>query len=191
MHPSSPTCLAPTFQIYILGLGNLMRTDDALGMLTTRLLETDPRLPGDITVIEGGTLGLDLLGRIDDATHLLVLDAVDVGAAPGTLVRFAGSDVAKLPTSKSVHLMGLSDLMNVMRLMGVPEKVTVLLGVQPDNTDWGTELTPHVEAAQQDLVEAAFRQIEEWKGGEGPAGRSQAGDYPLSAVEQQSLLPYA
>jgi hydrogenase maturation protease len=115
-----------------------------------------------VTVIEGGTLGLDLLGRIDDTTHLLVLDAVDFGAVPGTPMRCAGEDVAKLPTSKSVHLMGLSDLINVMRLMDLPEIEMVLLGVQPDNTEWGTELTPAVAAVQQDLVEATLRQIARW-----------------------------
>lgn len=155
------TTTRPT-RICILGLGNLMRTDDAVGMLTTRLLEADPRLPSDVTVIEGGTLGLDLLGRIDDTTHLLVLDAVDFGAVPGTPMRCAGEDVAKLPTSKSVHLMGLSDLINVMRLMDLPEIEIVLLGVQPDNTEWGTELTPAVAAVQQDLVEATLRQIARW-----------------------------
>jgi hydrogenase maturation protease len=77
-------------------------------------------------------------------------------------MRCAGEDVAKLPTSKSVHLMGLSDLINVMRLMDLPEIEMVLLGVQPDNTEWGTELTPAVAAVQQDLVEATLRQIARW-----------------------------
>ena len=156
--PTRPT------RICILGLGNLMRTDDAVGMLTTRRLEADPRLPADVMIIEGGTLGLDLLGRLDYATHMIVLDAVDFGADPGTTIRCEGEDVARLPTSKSVHLMGLSDLMNVMRLMDLPEIEIVLLGVQPDNTEWGTELTPAVAAVQKDLVEATLQQIARWSG---------------------------
>jgi hydrogenase maturation protease len=93
---------------------------------------------------------------------MIVLDAVDFGAEPGTTMRCEGKDVARLPTSKSVHLMGLSDLMNVMRLMDLPEMEIVLLGVQPDNTEWGTELTPAVAAVQEDLVEATLRQIARW-----------------------------
>ncbi len=85
-----------------------------------------------------------------------------MGAASGTLVRFAGQEVAALPTSKSVHLLGLSDLINVLRLMDGPPTEIVLLGVQPESTDWGTALTPAVEAAQGDLVEAALKQIALW-----------------------------
>ena len=78
------------FLIALLGLGNLMRTDDAVGMLTLRRLEECGRLPPEVRVIEGGTLGLDLLDSLRGISHLLVLDAVDTGAAPGTLKRFEG-----------------------------------------------------------------------------------------------------
>ncbi len=150
-------------RISLLALGNLMRTDDAVGMLTATVLQESGRLPGTIEVIEGGTLGLDLLGMLDDTTHLLVLDAVDFGAAPGTRRSFRGEELARLPTSKSVHLLGLSDLMNAMVLMDAPAMEIVLLGVQPESTDWGTVLTPKVEAAQSGLIEAALEQIGRWE----------------------------
>jgi hydrogenase maturation protease len=149
-------------QIRVLGLGNLMRTDDAIGMLAARRLADDDRLPPGIEVIEGGTLGLDLLHAIHGISHLLVMDAVDSGVAPGTVTQFSGDELAGLPTSKSVHLLGFADLMDVLRLMEASPTEVILLGVQPDSTDWGTELTPAVAAAQPDLVEAALRQIAQW-----------------------------
>ena len=82
------------FRIGLLGLGNLMRTDDAVGMLTLRRVTEDCRLPEAVRVIEGGTLGLDLLDSLDDLSHLLALDAVDTGVTPGTLVRFEGDEFA-------------------------------------------------------------------------------------------------
>lgn len=153
---------AGLFLIRVLGLGNLMRTDDAVGMLTLRKLTQDRRFPREIEVIEGGTLGLDLLHDLYGVSHLLVLDAVDTGAAPGTLARFSGQELARLPTSKSVHLLGLSDLINALRLMEASPTEVVLLGVQPESTDWGTTLSPIVEAAQNDLVEAALKQLAQW-----------------------------
>ena len=150
------------FRIGVLALGNLMRTDDAVGMLTLRRLAEGGRLPPDVQVIEGGTLGLDLLDKVYGISHLLALDAVDIGAAPGTLVRFAGQELPDLPVSKSVHLLGFSDLLNVLRLMGAAPKEIVLLGVQPESTDWGTALTPRVDAAQNDLVEAAMKELAQW-----------------------------
>src|SRR5581483_4435387 len=81
-------------RIAILGLGNLMRTDDAVGMLAIQELRRDVRLPRSVAVIEGGTLGLDLLHPLNGVTHLLALDAIDGGAVPGTLLRFAGEEIA-------------------------------------------------------------------------------------------------
>ena len=150
------------FKIALLGLGNLMRTDDAVGMLTLQTLAGSNLLPPEVRVIEGGTLGLDLLDSLRGISHLLVLDAVDTGIAPGTLLRFEGQQVDDLPVSKSVHLLGLSDLMGALRLIdAAPEKV-VLLGVQPASTDWGTVLTPEVEPARHALLQAALEQLAQW-----------------------------
>jgi hydrogenase maturation protease len=150
------------YHIALLGLGNLMRTDDAVGMLTLRRLEECGQLPPEVRVIEGGTLGLDLLDSVRDISHLLVLDAVDAGIEPGTLLRFEGQEVDDLPVARSVHLLGFSDLMGALRLMdGAPAKV-VLLGVQPASTDWGTVLTPKVDPAQQALMQAALEQLTQW-----------------------------
>jgi hydrogenase maturation protease len=150
-------------QLAVLGLGNLMRTDDAMGMLMLSRLIDDGRLPDGIRVIEGGTLGLDLLESLRGVTHLLALDAVDVGAAPGTLVRFAGDALEGLPISKSVHLLGFADLMGALQLMGDAPHEVVLLGVQPGSTDWGTELTAAVADAQPELMAAALAQIALWQ----------------------------
>ena len=151
-----------SFRIALLGLGNLMRTDDAVGMLTLQTLAGSNLLPPEVRVIEGGTLGLDLLDSLNGISHLLVLDAVDTGIAPGTLLRFEGQQVDDLPVSKSVHLLGLSDLMGALRLIdAAPEKV-VLLGVQPASTDWGTVLTPEVEPARHALLQAALEQLAQW-----------------------------
>jgi hydrogenase maturation protease len=149
-------------RIALLGLGNLMRTDDAVGMLTLRELEECGRLPPDVRIIEGGTLGLDLLESLRGISHLLVLDAVDTGVVPGTLSRFEGEEIDNLPVSKSVHLLGFSDLMCALRLIDAAPAEVVLLGVQPASTDWGTVLTPDVFPAQQTLMQSALEQLAQW-----------------------------
>ena len=149
-------------QIALLGLGNLMRTDDAVGMLALRRLEECGQLPPEVRVIEGGTLGLDLLDSLRGISYLLVLDALNTGVPPGTLLRFEGRQIDNLPVSKSVHLLGFSDPTGALRLMDAAPAHVVLLGVQPASTDWGTVLTPAVEAARKELVQAALRQIEGW-----------------------------
>ena len=149
-------------KIAVLGLGNLMRTDDGVGVHTIRRLAESGRVSPGIEVIEGGTLGLDLLPRIEGMTHVLAIDAVEFGAPPGTLCRFANRELSALPTGKSVHLLGFSDLVSALRLLGEAPSEVVLLGVQPESTDWGVTLSPAVAAALNDLVEAALFEIGEW-----------------------------
>ena len=149
-------------RIAVLGLGNLMRADDAVGMLALQAMRADPRMPSSVRLIEGGTLGLDLLHPLDGVTHLLALDAVDAGAEPGMLLRFAGDGIADLPAAKSAHLLGFSDLIGAMRLTGSAPTEIVVLGVQPHRIDWGTELSSTVGAALPRLLDAAFAQLEAW-----------------------------
>lgn len=151
-----------TARIAVLGLGNLMRADDAVGMLAIQRLRIDPRLPASVLLIEGGTLGLDLLYPLDGVTHLLALDAIESGAAPGTLLRFAGSDIDLLPVAKSVHLLGFSDLLGALRLIDSAPREVVVLGVQPQVIGWSTVLTACVDAVLPELCNAAIQQIEEW-----------------------------
>ncbi|HEX4006546.1 MAG TPA: HyaD/HybD family hydrogenase maturation endopeptidase [Acidobacteriaceae bacterium] len=149
-------------RIAVVGLGNLMRTDDAVGMLAIERLKIGLPLPEGVALIEGGTLGLDLLHPLAGVTHLLALDAIDAGAEPGTLVRFAGEEIADLPVSKSVHLLGFSDLIGAMRLTGDAPGEIVVLGLQPHTIAWGTRLTPLVEAALPKLLDATVEQVMRW-----------------------------
>ena len=149
-------------RIGLLGLGNLMRTDDAAGMLAVQQLVRDHDLPSHIVVVQGGTLGLDLLYSLEGVTHLLAIDAIEAGAAPGTILRFANDETSHLPVSKSVHLLGFADLVAALRLTGgVPWEV-VVLGVQPEATGWGTELTAAVRAAIPKLIHSALAELGAW-----------------------------
>jgi hydrogenase maturation protease len=146
----------------VLGLGNSLRTDDGAGIHAVRRLSAHGRLPKGVEAIDGGTLGLDLLPELRGVSHLLVLDAVETGSLPGTLSTFTGAELSSLPASKSVHLLGLTDLLGAMHLLGDSPSQVVLLGVQPGSIDWGTELTPAVDAVLKDLVEIALAQVSDW-----------------------------
>jgi hydrogenase maturation protease len=148
--------------VVVLGLGNPIRTDDGVGIHAIRKLLQDRRLPNDVQVIEGGTLGLYLLPSLRRVSHLLALDAVDAGEPPGTLIRFTGAGLTLLPASKSVHLLGFSDLLDTLKLLGESPCEVVLLGIQPQSTDWGVKLSPVVDAALMDLVAASRAQISDW-----------------------------
>ena len=143
----------------VLGLGNVLHADDGAGAQVIKRLREDARVPRDVSLIEGGTLGLELLPYVWDCSRLIVIDAVEVGQAAGTLVRMSGEELNSLPGNSSVHQLGVSDLLVALRMMARRQPAVVLLGVQPGNTDWSTELSPAVSEAMDALAEAAIREL--------------------------------
>lgn len=147
----------------VLGLGNLVHSDDGLGVHAIALLREDPRVPSDVVLMDGGTQGLALLPHISSFQRLLVIDAIDVGEAPGTLVRLEGNALRNLPGKASVHQLGFSDLLVALELLGDLPKDIVLLGVQPLSTDWSADLTSPVREALVRIPDVVVEQIERWK----------------------------
>jgi hydrogenase maturation protease len=150
--PAPATCI-------VLGLGNTLHSDDGVGPQAIEKLRNDPRVPGDVSLIEGGTLGLELLTYIWDCSYLLVLDAVDVEQPPGTLVRMSNQELQTLPGKGSVHQLGVADLLVALRVLAYRTPEVVLLGVQPATTEWGTELSPAVAAVLPALADAAIAEL--------------------------------
>ena len=123
----------------VLGLGNLVHSDDGLGVHAIQRLTADSRVPSDVVLMDGGTQGLSLLSHISAFQRLLVIDAIDVGEPPGTLVWLDGAALKNLPGKPSVHQLGFADMMVALELLGeLPEEI-VLLGVQPLSTEWSAE----------------------------------------------------
>ncbi len=153
---------ASTSRTVVVGTGNLVRTDDGLGVHAIKRLQADPRVPSEITLIDGGTFGIELLAYLYDSSRLLLLDAVDVGKQAGTMVRMTGDELGGLPCGASVHQLGVADLLATLPLVSDTPREIVLLGIQPASTDWGTDLSPLVEVSLGPLVDAAVEQLLRW-----------------------------
>jgi len=154
--------LTSDIKLVVLGLGNVLHSDDGVGPCAVERLRADSRVPEGVSLIEGGTLGLELLTCIWDATHLLVLDAVDVEQVPGTIIRISGEELHSLPGKGSIHQLGLADLLVALRVLARLSPDVVLLGVQPVTTEWGTKLSACVQSALDALVEAAIAELCGW-----------------------------
>lgn len=138
-------------------------TDDGIGVRVVQLIGERYRLPEQVSVLDGGTLGLDLLPRIEGVRRLIIVDAVETGAPPGTLVRLSGAEIPQaLETKLSPHQMGLKDLLTVASLLGhVPEE-TVLWGVQPESIEMALRLSAPVEAQLEPLVRKVLQELAIW-----------------------------
>jgi hydrogenase maturation protease len=147
----------------VIGVGNTILSDDGAGVHAARLLQGDPRVPAGVTILDGGTLGIELVPYASDASRVLFLDAVNSGAAPGTLTRMTGRDLLGTSGGWSVHQLGVADLIAALALVSAGPQDIVVLGVQPAHTDWGTSLSPDVESALSGLVDKALAQLQLWK----------------------------
>lgn len=140
-------------QVLILGVGNLLLSDEGVGVQVIQRFQERYRLPESVQVLDGGTLGMDLLYYLEGVETLLIVDAVETGRPPGTVIRLAGSEVpAFLSVKLSPHQVGVPDMLFAARLKGVEPSDVVLWGVQPASLEVGLELSPAVAAQVDALV---------------------------------------
>ncbi len=149
--------------VVVLGLGNLLRRDEGLGIRALERLRERYLLPDTVEMVDGGTLGLDLLCYLEEARRLLVLDAALTDGPPGTLLRVADGDVpAFFGMRTSPHEIALPDLLAVTRLRGTTPDEVVVLGMQPQALELGWELSPEVAAGLDALADAAAAELLRW-----------------------------
>lgn len=152
-------------QTLILGLGNVLLTDEAVGaVVVRRLSEMDPGGSRAI-YLDGGTLSFTLASSIAEARKLIVVDAAAMGEQPGTVRVLEGEAMDRQLSAhaKSVHEVGLSDLMDMARLTDSLPEHRALIGIEPKTVDWGDRLTPEVEQAVQGACCAVLALIDRWK----------------------------
>jgi hydrogenase maturation protease len=149
--------------IAVVGIGNSLLRDDGAGIHVLALVAAD--LGNSVRCIDGGTVGLALLDRLADLDGLVALDAMILGKKPGTVTVLERDDMDNHLRRQhgSVHEVGLSDLMDALRLRGELPANRALIGIEPADMEWGTEPTAAVAAALPDAATLATRLIREWR----------------------------
>ena len=170
-----PKTLIP--KTLILGLGNTLLTDEAVGVIVVRRLEEEGALE-DVAFLDGGTLSFTLSGPIADSPRLIVVDAAVMGAAPGTVRVFEGEAMDRQLSGlgKSVHEVSLMDLMDMARITDSLPRCRALVGVEPARVDWGEELSPAIAAAVPEAMSRVREILHLWDRREGDAKHEQDQD---------------
>lgn len=157
------TTIQPQISVLVLGIGNLVMSDDGVGVLVAQRLQHGYRFPDNVEILDGGTLGLDLLPKLENISNLIMIDAVETGQKAGTCVRLCGRELPiALETKLSPHQMGLKDLLAVSELTGHLPKEMVLIGVQPGSIEMGIDLTVEVEAQLDTLIYNVLTELANW-----------------------------
>jgi len=149
----------------VLGIGNPILQDDGIGVHVVQQLKTEYLDFPQVKFLDGGTLSFSLIGEIEDATNLIVIDAAQLDDEPGSVRTFIGEEMDLFlgrQKNSSVHDVTLIDLMSIALLSDRLPFRRALIGVQPGTIDWGTEPTPAVKKTIPTVCNLTTELIEKW-----------------------------
>ena len=145
--------------IRIIGIGNPLMGDDGVGIAAVESL-TAMALPEGVEVVDGGTAGLTLLDLMEGAGTVILVDAMEMGKPPGTVVRFTPDEVVMTEgeASLSLHDAGLAQVLILGREMDMLPDI-VLFGVEPLSVERRPGLSPPVAQALGLLLERILAEL--------------------------------
>ena len=132
-------------KILVLGVGNLICRDEGLGVHVIKELLDEYEFPSSVELMDGGTLGINLMGKLTSCDILVVVDAVLGGHEPGSIYHLINNDLRKSKAFRdSMHQTDLVDTLMLCELAG-KKPDCVVIGMEPQNwQDLGSELSPKI-----------------------------------------------
>lgn len=150
--------------ITILGLGNILMTDEGVGVHTVNEFEKRYTIPEYVEIIDGGAAGLDLIPFIEGREKVLMVDAVNFDQEPGYIDTLENEAIpVKLATKASMHHLGLMDVLSIVKLSGNYPKEICIIGIQPKSLELGLDMTPEICDKQEALIKRVADKLNEWK----------------------------
>jgi hydrogenase maturation protease len=147
-------------RIVVLGVGNILLSDEGLGVRAVERLPQAYCLPPEVELIDGGTCGMELLEDLEHLDALIMVDAIRSGKPPGTPIRLAGDAIPVFfKTKLSPHQVGLCDVLATLEFLGRAPKDTAILGLQPHSLALGMDLSSEIEARMPELLRMIVDQL--------------------------------
>lgn len=148
-------------RILILGVGNVLFTDEGFGVRVIEELDRKYQFSSNVELLDGGTLGLRLMGPIMECDYLIIVDIVLNEGKPGDLFRLLGKDLSKACAfTGSMHQTDLLDTLSRCSLIGnVPDDV-ILYGIEPVNyKDMSSALSPELEEKLPEIIDTVLAEV--------------------------------
>ncbi|MFV0431249.1 MAG: HyaD/HybD family hydrogenase maturation endopeptidase [Alphaproteobacteria bacterium] len=151
--------------ILILGVGNILWADEGFGVRCVEQLAGRYAFADNVTLMDGGTQGVNLMGPISSHSHVLLFDAVDFKEEPTTLIQVNDADIPSFfsKNKMSLHQMGVSEILAALNLLGQYPKAMSLIGIQPQLLeDFGGSLTNEIKTQIPKAIEMGLEQLTSW-----------------------------
>jgi len=144
-------------RIVVVGVGNLLLKDEGVGIHVIKHLQ-EMDLPPDVELIDGGTAP-DLIAYIKAGDKLIIVDSAKAGGEPGAIYRFLPDDLeTEASTLASAHELGVEINLRLMSLMGNEPREIVIIGIEPKEIDWGTELTDELQQRIPKILDTVLKE---------------------------------
>ncbi|MBW2202181.1 MAG: HyaD/HybD family hydrogenase maturation endopeptidase [Deltaproteobacteria bacterium] len=135
-----------------------MLSDEGAGVKAVEELQRRYDCSDAVEIIDGGTMGLELLPYFEERSHILIVDAVKTGKKPGSIVRI-DDPPAYFSSKTSPHQIGLADVMGVAVITNkLPRNIT-LFGIEPKQLSTGLSLSTEVEQNLSRLVDMVVAEL--------------------------------
>ncbi len=159
MPQATPASAGSAKTTLVLALGNPLRGDDGIG---AAILSALPAVLSGVTLLEGGTPGLELVLTLRGYDRVIILDAADMGQPPGTWRRFTPDALQAVDPALrgTLHDAGLAEALALGAALGVLPPEIIILGIQPGEIGWSPGLTPQVAAAIPNVCDAVRRLLQ-------------------------------
>jgi hydrogenase maturation protease len=147
--------------IIILGVGCILFSDEGFGVRVIEKLEEQYDFPENISIVDGGVLGMNLLGVISQADHLIVVDAIRNKGKPGDVYRLYGKQIPeRIRAKNSIHQVDFLEALTLCRALDkVPE--TVIVGVEPEDIETlSVQLTPTIRAKVDPMIHMVLTELD-------------------------------
>jgi len=147
--------------IMILGVGCILFTDEGFGIRVIEKIQELYEFPENVSVVDGGVLGINLLGVISAADHLIVVDAVRNKGEAGSLYRLEGDAIPdRIRAKNSLHQIDFLEALTMCQALDkVPE--TVILGVEPEDIETlGIDLTAATKPKIEPMIEMVLKELD-------------------------------
>jgi hydrogenase maturation protease len=147
----------------VIGLGNILLRDEGVGVHAANTIKQRYTFSPNVEIIDGGTIGLDLLPIFEGRDKVLIVDAVDFGREPGYVGIIENDDIPSVLNSKlSVHHINLSDVLFAAKLMDISPPEICLIGIQPQSLDVGLDMTDEIKGKIEILIDVVIGKLKEW-----------------------------
>lgn len=150
-------------KITVLGIGNILLGDEGFGVRVIQELQQAYHFPQNVQILDGGTLGLELVGSLYGTDKLLVVDAVLGRKAPGAIYEFDNNTIkAYFKNKVSLHELGIQDVLAALEILDKPVKEVIIFGVQPAYIELDLELSPFISEQVSPIINKIISTLRSW-----------------------------